>query len=219
MKLRTIAMIGVLVCAASITSWAVTKTPRSLYMFDFHAGYSVPTGSYAGIGPANWDGELQSSDLFDPTYHVGIEGGRLWNDHLYMGFGFQYTRINLDDRIDTLFSSGSLFELPELKFHQYDFSFGARFYPGSPAIQSFAPYLGPSLTLGLTSMTAPHYRSETQTTVALNLDFGADFRIWKANDGRSLVTLSSVNSWNVIAGGDRPRFLNIGFGVRYFFRP
>jgi hypothetical protein len=213
MRIRTIAVVGGLICAMCAPAGAVTKTPRSLYVLDLHGGYSTPFGSYTGIGPISIDNleSISASDLYDPTYHVGLNLGRLSDEHLYFGLGFQYTSIKTDKQI--------VLTPTTLKFSQFDFNFDFNYYPASPQTESFAPYFGPGLVIGLTTAHASGYRSETQVALGANLNFGADFRVWKAQDGRSLVTLSSVNSWNLIAGGDRPRYLNIGGALRYFFRP
>jgi hypothetical protein len=201
----------------AMPAWGVTRAPRSLYVFDVHTGWSTTTGNYSAIGPFSWGGgSLTAAETFDPTYHFGITAGRLWNDHFLVAAGFTYTKINIDNQIGDLLMP---LDTSMLRFGQYDFSLDANYYPISPIDQPLAPYFGGGVILGLTSWTPPGFRSESQFNVGLNLNFGVDLRVWKAKDGRGFVTLSSVNSANILATGDRPRFVNIGGAVKYFFRP
>ena len=217
MKLRTILMAALLTCVFAVSLSAATRTARSLYVFDVNGGYSSAFGNYSGIGTFTWDsGGLTASQVLDPTYHLGFTLGRLYNDHLLFGLGFRYTNINIDDHIGDLLQP---IDTSSLRFHQYDLSFDFNYYPVNIAEESLAPYFGAGVTTGLTTFAPPGYASESKLSVALAVNFGVDLKVWKAADKRSFVTLSSMNSWQVIATGDRPRYLNLGGAVRYFFRP
>ena len=137
--------------------------------------------------------------------------GRLNNDHLYTGFGIRYTKVEMDRLVDLSPSN--------LRFHQFDINMDVNFYPVSPIEEPVTPYFGPGLAFGLTTASARGYDSESQLNLTLNLNFGIDFRVWKAADGRSLLALSSVNSANILSTGDRPKYVNIGGALKYFFRP
>jgi hypothetical protein len=183
-------------------------------MIDFHTGWSTPFGNYSAIGPQPIDDVFSypASDIYDPTFHVGMNIGQLSATRMYFGFGFQYTKINIDERNFELTPS-------DMTFHQWDINLDANFYPVSPKDEPVTPFVGPGLSFGITSQRAPGFRSESQLNLGLNVNFGLDLKIWEAPDNRSLITVSSINSWTVVSGGDRPRFLNIGGGLRYFFRP
>lgn len=201
-----------------LTIWAgsaaaLTREARSCFVSDIHFGYSSPFGSYTGIGPREFGlPEIDAADLFDPTYHVGFGFSRLQENQVLAGVGFRYTKINIHE---ANFPSDSEF----LKFNQYDLFFDYNYYLTNLFNESFAPYFGGEVLAGLTSFTPPGFRSETQLSIGLAVNFGADFKVWSATDKRSFVTLASVNSWQLVGSGNRPRYLNIGGGIRYFFRP
>ncbi|MBI5266712.1 MAG: hypothetical protein HY851_05715 [candidate division Zixibacteria bacterium] len=213
MKNRLFLMVLLVLALAAVPSYAVNRVPRSIFVFGVHTGWSGPVGDYSAIGPVQFTDfqTITASDLFDPTYHLGMEIGRLNNDKLYTGLGIRYTRIDIDPLISLAPS--------DLKFHQLDVNLDVNFYPVSPMQESISPYFGPGLGFGFTSASARGYRSESQFNLSLNLNFGIDFRVWKATDGRSVITLSSMNSANILATGDRPKYVNIGGAFRYFFRP
>ena len=213
MKSRLIFVLLFILTVAALPTQAVDRVPRSIYVFGVHAGWSGPFGDYSAIGPYVIDPyqTFSASDLFNSTYHMGMEIGRLTGENLYTGLGIRYTKIETD-RVWGIVP-------PEVKFHQFDVNLDVSFYPVSPLQESVSPYFGPGLGLGFTTQSVRGYRSESQFNVSLNLNFGVDFRVWKATDGRSLITLSSVNSANILATGDRPKFVNIGGALKYFFRP
>jgi hypothetical protein len=213
MKIRLFLALTLVLTVASIPGHAVNRVARSIYVFGVHAGWSGPFGDYYAIGPVDFGGyqPISAPDLFDPSYHLGMEIGKLTGDKLYTGLGIRYTKIDIDRLIELTPTN--------LRFHQFDVNLDVSFYPVNPMQESVSPYFGPGLGLGLTTASARGYSSESQFNLSLNLNFGIDFRVWKANDGRSLMTLSSVNSANILATGDRPKFVNIGGAFRYFFRP
>lgn len=211
-KIASISLIFVALLA--LQSQALTRVPGSITMIDFHTGWSSPFGSYSGIGPQPLDEafSVPASDLYDPTFHFGVNVGQLSASRMYFGLGLQYTKIDIDEKNFTITPS-------DMTFHQWDFNVDMNFYPVSPQFESVTPYVGPGLSFGLTTQRAPGYRSQSQFNLGLNANFGVDVKIWQAPDKRSLITLSSINSWTVVSGGNRPRYLNIGGGLRYFFRP
>jgi hypothetical protein len=222
MSIRSLIVTALVLTTAGVVSQAATRTARSLYVFDINAGYSTAFGNYSGIGSFNnWGGTLTASETFDPTYHFGFTLGRIHNDRLFLGLGFRYTKINIDDHIGDLLQdgNGAPVDTALLRFHQYDFSVDCNYYPVNIVEESMAPYFGGGLIAGLTSWAPPGFASESKLSVALAVNFGLDLKVWSAADKRSFVTLSSVNSWQVVASGDRPRYLNFGGAVRYFFRP
>ncbi len=201
---------------------ALTREARSLYVADLHFGYSSPFGNYHGIGSYDWTGgDLTASELHDPTYHVGFDIAKIHNDRLWVGTGFRYTKINVNDNLGDFlqYEDGSPVDTGVLKFNQYDIFLSCNYYLMNINDESFAPYFGGEIISGLTSWSPPGYRSESKFTVGLAANFGADFKIWSAADKRSFVTLASINSWQLVGSGNRPRYLNIGGGIRYFFRP
>lgn len=204
------------------SSEAVTRTQRSLFVFDVTGGYSTAFGDYTGIGPYTWTGgSLTADQTFDPTYNFGFNLGKIHNDRLYAGIGFRYTKINIGDNFVNSFGDDGLGPayMAYLRFHQYDFNVDCNYYLANVFDESMAPYFGGSIIGGLTTWAPPGFRSESKLSVALAVNFGLDLKVWNAMDKRGFVTLSSINSWQIVGSGHRPRYLNIGAGIRYFFRP
>ena len=63
------------------------------------------------------------------------------------------------------------------------------------------------------------YDNENDLTLAASLNFGAEVKLHTAASGRSFVALASMNNWNFYAANDRPKYLHIGGGLKYYFRP
>lgn len=216
MKRIVLSTVALLVLALS-SSHALTQEARSLYVTGMHVGYSSPFGNYNGIGSFEWTGgSLTASELLDPTYHVGLEIGKVSNDHLLAGIGFRYTKINVNDAIGDYLTP---IDTSILRFNQYDINLDCNYYLTNLYEESLSPYFGGELIAGFTSFAPPGFRSETKFSFGVAVNFGLDMKVWSAADKRSFITLASINSWQLAAGGNRPRYLNIGGGLRYFFRP
>ncbi len=216
MKRIVLSTVAILALAFS-SSFAITRESRSLYVTGIHVGYSSPFGNYSGIGSYEWSGgTLTASEALDPTYHIGLEIGKVSNDRLFAGIGLRYTKINVNDEIGDYFVS---IDTSALRFNQYDIALDCNYYLANLYEESLSPYFGGELIAGFTSFTPPGFLSETKFSFGLAVNFGVDMKVWSAKDQRSFVTLASINSWQLAAGGNRPRYLNIGGGLRYFFRP
>ena len=148
MKIRLLLILMLALTVAAMPGHAVNRVARSIYVFGVHAGWSGPFGDYSAIGPVQVTGfqTISAPDLFDPTYHLGMELGKLTNDKLYTGLGIRYTKIDLDPLIEL--------SPTNLRFHQFDINLDASFYPVSPMQESISPYFGPGLGLGLTTASA-----------------------------------------------------------------
>jgi hypothetical protein len=206
------------------TEARIQRVPKKFTIVEFYGGYSHPIGNYHIIGNENFESggriiDLEASKVYDPTFHFGLSYGQLVRGHFLYGIGFMYTKIHTED---TFFvSSGEFYVFTPVKpaFNQYDIFLNLNFTPTDISSSPLSPYAGIGLCAGLTSQTAPGYASENWLTGAVGLNFGADFKIWGPPKSRSLVTLSSVNSLQVLASDKRPKYVNIGFGIKYYFRP
>lgn len=210
---------------SSVSEARIIRVAKRLNVIEFTAGYSHPVGSYHTIGTIDFRNnigvivDIDADRVYDPTFHLGISYGQLRGGHLLYSIGFRYTKIETLDTfvVDPYISY--LFDPVKPSFNQYDVDFNLNFLAADIAKAPIAPYVGIGFHGGITAQTATGFQAENWVTLALSLNFGADFKIWGAPKGRSLVTLSSVNSIDLLASNHRPRYLNIGGGLKYYFRP
>ena len=206
------------------TEARIERVAKKFNIVEFYGGYSHPIGNYHMIGSQNFESnggvvDLEASQVYDPTFHFGLAYGQLVQGHFMYSLGFMYTKIHT---VDTFFvSPGEYYVFTPVKpaFNQYDIFLNLNYMLSDIASTPLSPYAGIGLCGGLTSQTAPGYESENWLTFGLGLNFGADLKIWGPPKSRSLVTLSSINSVQVLASDKRPKYVNIGFGIKYYFRP
>jgi hypothetical protein len=203
------------------TEARIERVAKKFNIVEFYGGYSHPIGNYHIIGNENFESggriiDLEASKVYDPTFHFGLAYGQLVRGHFMYSLGFMYTKIHTED---TFFvSPGEFYVFTPVKpaFNQYDIFLNFNFTPTDITNTPLSPYAGIGLCAGITSQTAPGYESENWLTGAVGLNFGADFKIWGPPKSRSLVTLSSVNSVQLLASDKRPKYVNIGFGIKYY---
>lgn len=228
MKLRKVSDIlclVLLVIAVSLLSETSTagieRTAKRWYMFDIYGGTSMAQGEYEGIVGELFQGAIltvKADSIYEDAFHLGISYA-VFRSNILMGLGFRFTDVKYKDTIYGEYANLILFPSLNANMTQWDFDLFAHFYPIDLSAQAFSPYLGFGIQPGLTSVTAKGYKSTNVVTFALSLDFGGDVKISSGEGGRSFVTLSSVNSYQFVGTGDRPKYLNVGVGLKYFFRP
>ena len=103
--------------------------------------------------------------------------------------------------------------------HLYDFDFNLNYLFANITEFPLAPYAGVGFTGGLTAATAKGYDSESRIEVLARVNFGLEFKFWQSASKRSFLTVASVNSYDFVASGDRPRHLYMGGALKYYFRP
>ena len=126
--------------------------------------------------------------------------------------GFRFTDHNVKD----IFA-----EIPaqDITYRQYDLEFNVNYLLNNLARTFWSPYVGIGAQAGFTSLSEKGADDQSDLKFALSLNFGVDFKIWGEPKNRSFVTLSSINSLNFLGSDNRPQYLNIGGGLRYYFRP
>ncbi|HUV31295.1 MAG TPA: hypothetical protein VMY05_09435 [Acidobacteriota bacterium] len=210
-------LVALALVAVGSEALAISRVARRLSMLQIHGGYALPFGTYDQLGTLtitdqnNRPIELDADDVFDPSFSLGVSYGQLRNNHMLVSMGFRYIRIDPDDALD--------FGGYDYDFGQYDLDFHLDYMFLNLYTQRWSPYFGLGINAGLTVTNPKGFDSESEAAIALSLNFGADVKLWSDSKGRSMVTLASVNSWNAVASGDRPRYLQIGAGIRYWFRP
>lgn len=216
-----------LICGgiASSADAAISRVAKRINVVEFQGGYALPIGSYDGIDIIDFIDtqgrlvELDADAVYDPSFYLGVNYGQLRNDHIMFSVGFRWTHINPDDtyQVDDWLTYSFVPETPS--FNQYDLDFDLDYFLFNPSQTTLAPYLGFGFHGGILSATSNLYESARDFNLAVGVNFGADFAVWNAADGRSFIALSSVNEWILTASDSRVKYLNIGAALKYYFRP
>ncbi len=202
---------------------AVSKVARSFNFVDFFAGSSRPVGNRDGLPDFDFVNnsrmvKVNSEDIYGNTFHLGITYGQLRGSHFLWSAGIRYTDHKVFDSIP-LTSNSALMLLYNPSYRQYDIDFNINCFPLDLTKSSFSPYSGLGAHAGVLAISDEVNTTDYSANLGLSLNFGADLKIWKSVDERAFVTLSSVNSYDLIGSSDRPKYLNIGGAVKYYFRP
>ena len=206
---------------------AITRVAPKVNILEFHAGYGMPQGTYDQI--------IGTEFLFDPYEIVDFDADRVYNNAFYFGLnygqvigghwqatvGFDFAQSKLENPIEQiigyyLYSVGFL---GDPTWRSYDLNLKAVYGLNDLVNSSWSPFLGLGVTGGLSTLSAKGYESQSNATYALSVDFGLDAKIWHDVEDRTFVTISSINSYELVGSGDRARLLRIGGGIKYFFRP
>ena len=221
----TVVLLALVFAVSSLAEAGIKRVARRYNVIETYGGYSTPIGSYSKVGIIDlWNSnrvlvDVDANRVYDPTFHLGITYGQLRGGHLLYSIGFRYTRVRTPDTFWVETSFGHMFDPPHSKLNQYDIDFNCNFLATNIAKAPIAPYVGIGFHGGITSQTAPGYDSENWLTLAAGLNFGADFKLWGDLKNRSFVTLSSINRVDILGSDQRPRYMNFGIGLKYYFRP
>jgi hypothetical protein len=217
-------VVAVVVFADDSTA-SIERTAKRWYMLDLYGGTSMAHGEYDGIagvpftGPGDELLKVDASDLYKDGSHLGINYGVMKATTLF-ALGFRYTDIRIFEPILIPgYEPYRPFGFDDVNLTQWDFDLYLHQYFADLSKSTASPYLGLGTQIGATRLTAKGYKSENKMAFALSVDFGADLKITSGAGGRSFVTLSSVNSYQFVGTNDRPKYLNVGVGLKYFFRP
>ncbi|MEW6412230.1 MAG: hypothetical protein AB1483_07130 [Candidatus Zixiibacteriota bacterium] len=229
-KVLAITMATAAICfaASSTSEAAITKVAKRLNVLEFYGGYAHPVGSYDGIDIIDFlDSqdrlvELDADQVYDPGFYFGFNYGQLRSNHILVSLGFRWTHINTLDTFytDPLVPNYGWAFVPETPtFNLYDLDLNVNYFFLDPSVSVVAPYVGLGAHAGILSVSGDLIETENDLKFAMGLNFGADFTFWKAPGGRSMMALSSVNEWVVAGSIDRPKYLNFGAALKYYFRP
>lgn len=213
-------MLLVLVFAVSSLAEArIKKVGRRYNVIDFYGGYAMPHGKYGGMGGIQfvdqWDRPVKfgADQWLDDTYFLGFDYGTLRGGHRLVTVGFRFT----DHRVMDVFSN---LHAQDITYRQYDLEFNANYMFNDLGSSVWTPYLGAGAQAGFTSFSIKGAdNDESQLKFALSVNFGIDFKVWAEPQKRSFLTLSSINNFNFLGSDNRPIYLNIGGGLKYYFRP
>lgn len=215
---------------------AITRTTRTLNLIEFYAGSSMPQGTYTGLPDFNFIinnrlVDVDAEEISDNSFHFGLGYGQLRGSHLLFSIGFRYTKHDIKDTILIFIYDGPLDTIPPIQgdtiveisgnpsYNQFDIDFDLNYMITDITKSPFAPYVGVGVQAGLLSISADGFKTNHEAMLSLSLNFGGDLKIWSANDGLSLLTLSSINRYDFYGSNEKPRYLNLGVGLKYYFRP
>ena len=202
---------------------AITRTTRTLNFVEFYAGSSMPQGAYTGLPDYDFiiNGSLvnvDAKDVYDNSYHFGLAYGQLRGSHLLFSLGFKYIKHDVKNIIPISVDTVVLVD-SSTNYNQFDLDFNLNYMITDITKSPFAPYVGVGVQAGLLSISGGGFQSQNEVMLGLRLNFGGDLKIWSSKDGTSLLTLSSLNSYDFYGSNQKPKYLNLGVGLRYYFRP
>ncbi len=228
-RIFVILLVLVFVSASSVS--AFSKVAARFNVVEFYGSSSQPIGSVdrIGIGLQGFVFEddffqsfdIDAEDVYENSTQIGVSYGRLINDNTLFNVGFSYTDVKHEENFNQIFN-GFIYSYyyPKIfKIRMYNVDFNLNYYFGSPVKQALTPYAGVGLQTGLLSVSVSNFASESDFVSALSFNFGADLNVWQAPNKMSRLNLSSVNSYQIYASDSRPKYMNIGLGLKYYFRP
>ncbi|MFH2048845.1 MAG: hypothetical protein ABIJ12_05310 [bacterium] len=214
--LVSLIVITAIIATATVPSDAAIKRVASRYnMLNFYGGYAVPVGEYDHIGPLaieydiNQLATLNADSIYNPTYYLGVDYGTLYSRHVLYMIGFRFTEHSIKDWI---------MDQGEFNLRQYDIELNANFLFLDLVESPWSPYVGAGVQGGFTTYSVRGFDNDSQLKVAFSLNFGFDLKLMQTSKNKSFVTLASMNNYNLLGTDNRPQYLNLGVGLRYYFR-
>jgi len=212
-----------LLVAAATPAHAIQRVAARFGIMEVRFGYAMPLGTHTGtfVDDFIYEGRLyeaNAKDVYKEGVAFGVSFGQTSARNFSLGIGFQYVAHDFRDTAVSKDGTIGFYQAETPTYRQYDLQFSARYSPLDIKAVPIAPYIGVSISPGLGKADFRSFQDEYQITLSTSLDFGVDLRIWSAPDSRSFLCLSSINSWDFYGSGDRARHLQIGGGLRYFFK-
>jgi len=206
---------------------ALERVPAKFSYLEVRFSYAMPLGAYDGLPGFDFDFgedgliEFDADRVYDDGFGFGLTYGQLFGANWRTSAGFDYANNKIKNPI---IQQSGIYEYrigftDDLTYQQYDLAVHTSYSPLGLVQSTWSPYFGLGGAIGMASATASGYESDYEFNLAFSLDFGLDAKLWTAPDDRSFLTLASINSWNFAASGDRVKHLQIGGGLRYFFKP
>jgi hypothetical protein len=186
----------------------------------------MPQGTHKGMPGSPFatdDGdilEFNAPNVYKDGYYLGIGIGQVMDGAWFASVGFDYARNEVQRPIEQRFGDDIFSTTMErgTTYRQYDLTFRTSYSFIDLDHNPMSPFVGLNGSAGLQVLSAPGYASNNEFDFGLGLDFGLDFKVWSASDKRSFMTVSSMNSWNLVSTGARVSHLSVGAGIRYFYK-
>ncbi len=193
----------------------ITRVAAQYNLVNFYGGYATPHGEYDEVGLIRFVDELDrpveldADSLFEETFFLGLDYGTLYRKHFLFLIGFRYTQHSVKEWLERSYGE-------EIGFHQYDIELNANYMFVDLANTPISPNIGAGVQAGFTSFAPKGFDNESEINLALSVNAGLDLKVYEGP--RSFVTLASMNDFNLLASDDRPKYLNLGLALRYYFR-
>lgn len=196
---------------------ALTKMPKELNYMSFYLGNSSPYGDADGIPGFDFGGGLETdaSNVWGDALYGGFDYGTVYFNHWSLAIGFRFVSHEFKNPVVDPDFTWTLNQ--GTKVRQYDVGCDFHYYLNDLRAKNWSPYAGVSLYSGFTTISAPGAESVNRLNLTFGLDFGAEIRVYKSKSSKNFVTLGSVNTYNLLATGDRPKYFQLGGVLRYFF--
>ncbi|MCH7946305.1 MAG: hypothetical protein IIC66_00740 [candidate division Zixibacteria bacterium] len=198
---------------------AITRTARKLNMVEFFGGINTPHGEYDGLvnGPflddTNSPISLDANQWLDNSFFLGLSYGALYGGNSLFQIGIRYSDYNVDRSV--IIIEGGI----DYSYYQLDLDVGYKYLLTSLNNSTFSPHIGASASAGFTTLNPKGFQSESELNIGFSLEFGGDLKIWSSADNSNFLTLASANNYNLLSSNSRIKNLNLGLGIRYYFRP
>lgn len=212
-RLLVILMAGAVLITATSADAALKKVARRYNVIETFGGYFTPIGSISGVGSLSFGSgvEYDADQVLGGSGSFGLSIGQVRNNHLLLSVGFAYTKLPHTDFLE--------YTPIDPNFRMYDFGINVNYFASNVSTALFNPYVGLGFKLSFLGIGGKGTSSEYDVNTILALNFGVDLNIYSAPSGRSYFAISSVNSYDFAAPDDRPKYLQIGAGLKYFYRP
>lgn len=198
-------------------SQAVKKVSRMMNSVEFFGGSASPHGEYNGMVDVDFVDQndmlvdIDAKDFLDNSLFLGVNYGALLGGRSLLQLGFRFTNHNIDKSVIDVGVDYHYFNL--------DLDWSYKFYFMDLNKSSFSPFIGGSAQTGFTTVNYEGYDTERNFDIVLSANFGADLKVWSSPNGRAYLTLSSTNDYNFTSTNNRPKYLDVGLGLKYFFQP
>jgi len=214
----TLLVLAGIIAAAYTPADAAIKRVASRYnMLNIYGGYATPVGEYNSSGLVDFVDidrrpvDIKGDSLYDASFFLGIDYATLYGRHMLYMVGFRFTEHNVKDWIFAEIGE-------EYNLRQYDVELNANYLFLDLVESPWSPYVGAGVQAGFTTYSQEGFQNDSQLKFTFSVNFGLDFKLIQAPKNKSFVTLSSMNNYNLLASDDRPKYLNLGFGLKYYFR-
>ncbi len=211
--LVTLIVITAIIAISTIHSEAAIKRVASRYnMLNFYGGYAIPHGEYDESGLVFFiPNKIDGDSLYDASLYLGVDYGTIYDHHILYLIGFRFTEHNVKDWI---FDEIGF----EYNLRQYDIELNANYLFLDLVESPWSPYVGAGVQGGFTTYSVRGFDNDSKLKVAFSLNFGFDLKLMQTSKNKSFVTLASMNNYNLLGTDNRPQYLNLGVGLRYYFR-
>lgn len=226
---RTVALIAAAVTGLAATADAIVRVSPRWTFSEFHFSMGSPHGDYEGLPVIGDFGvyqddfdrtrafEFPSDDLYKTAWSIGLNLGQVRDGHIAYSFGFRYTKHELKPSPWYMPDGYGVVLDDDPELHQFDLELNLNFFLADVNNAALAPYVGMGIKGGITNADFTLFEDDQDANLALAVNFGVDVRLSEPTN-KGYWAISSVNSYDFVSNNDRPKYLNIGGALKYYFK-